>query len=526
MSGIQGWKKHPAIAAAAIAGLFFLFGLVTLDDFGVTWDEPLHFQAGDLYLQRLLDPEEPAIFSEADFESDIQYYGPVFDIWGALNHRFFTVRLGLMEEDNARHLHILVSAALTIFFTTLLASRAFSPRAGLFSGLFLAAFPRFVGHSFNNPKDIPLALVFVVCLYILFRRAESGKRGCSLLLIIAGGVGFAARIQYFLIPAVAILTIIIYISIIKDNQRPIGKRLSSWWDVPGAFLLTVPMGMLLWPYFWSAPLERLRSMLEFYLHHREQARLLILYLGDFYTPGIDLPWHYVPVTLAVTTPLLTLGSSLVGLAVLAVLAGKKNRAVGTGFAACLVPAWIVLGLIPFMLPGQRVYGGIRHFLFVVPALCIAAGVGLDFILSRLRGVLTYPARAAAAILFLLLVISTYSYHPYYTVYYNKLVGGPRGAYGSFPLENWGNAYKAACRWLNRNAPEGSVVLVLVAEQVPRWYLRPDITVLGPESAHLPPEHYDYSLYIVRDLDLLLLPDHPPVFQIRVKNQPICKIHQW
>ncbi len=525
MYGNQGWKSRPAITAALIAGIFILFGLVTLDDFGVTWDEPLHFRAGDLYLERLLDPEESAIFSEEDFERDIQYYGPVFDIWGAINHRIFTVRLSLMPEDNARHLHILISGGLIIFFTSLLASRAFSPRIGFFSGLFLAAFPRFVGHSFNNPKDIPLALVFVVCLYVLFRRVESGKRGYSLLLILAGGVGFATRIQYVVIPAVAVASLIIYNSINKDKYCSAGKRLSTWWDVPGAFLLTVPLGMLLWPYFWSSPLEKLRSMLEFYLYYREQARLLILYLGEFYTPGIDLPWHYVPVTLVVTTPLLTLASSLVGLAVLFVLSGKKSRAGGTRFAACLIPVWIVLGLLPFMLPGQRVYGGIRHFLFVVPALCIAAGAGLDFILSRFRGRYRYPARAAAAILFLLLFISTYSYHPYYTTYHNSLVGGPRGAYGRFSLENWGNAYKAACLWLNRNAPEDSTVLALVAEQVPRWYLRPDITVLGPESAHLPPEHYDYSVYIVRDIDPLLT-ERAPVFQIQVKGHPICNVHRW
>ena len=130
MSGSKARKSHPAIAAAAIAGLFFLFGLITLDDFGVTWDEPLHFRAGDLYLDRFLDPGKPVKISEEDFEEDIQYYGPVFDIWGAINHRLFNIRLGLLPEDNARHLHLLLAGSLTIFFTVLFASEAVSPRVG------------------------------------------------------------------------------------------------------------------------------------------------------------------------------------------------------------------------------------------------------------------------------------------------------------------------------------------------------------------------------------------------------------
>ncbi len=526
MFGKFGGNHHPAIAAAAIAGVFFLFGLVTLDDFGVTWDEPLHFAAGDLYLDRILDPEKPVSISDQEFEADIQYYGPFFDIWGALNHRLFTRRLGLLEEDSARHLHLLLAGGLTIFFTSLLAGQVFSPRVGIFSGLFLAAYPRFVGHSFNNPKDIPLALVFILCLFFTYRRLITGKRCYSLLLLLAGGVGFATRIQYLLAPILLILLTIIYNSKFQLPRRSFRSKMGACWDIPLALLLTIPLGMLFWPYFWTSPLEKFQSMLDFYLRHPVQAQLIIRYLGQDYIPGLTLPWHYVPVMLTVTTPLFTLVSILVGIGTM--FRGLVRRKSGDKekVGAGLVLLWIIIGLIPFMLPGQRVYGGIRHFLFVVPAFCVTAGIGLDFILARFRTGWRRLARAAAVLLFLLLFISTYSYHPYYTIYYNALVGGPRGAFGRFSVENWGNAYQAACRWLNRHAPEGSTVLALVAEQIPRWHLRPDITVLGPEAAADPAARYDYSIYILRDIDPLLKPDKEPVFQISVKGQPICNVHQW
>lgn len=526
MFGKTGGKYHPAIAAAAIAGVFFIFGLVTLDDFGVTWDEPLHFRAGDLYLDQILNPEKPGIISTAEFEDDIQFYGPVFDICTALSNRILSARMGLMPEDNARHLPILLAGSLTIFFSTLLASAAFSPGVGILSGLFLAAFPRFVGHSFNNPKDIPLAFIFVLCLFFFYRRLYTGKRVFSLLLLLVGGVGFATRVQYLVAPIVIITLIIVYNGIYREPGRSLWSGWTSHWDILLALIMTIPLGMLVWPYFWSSPLEKFYSMVDFYLHHRIQAQLLIRYLGEDYIPGLTLPWHYAPVMLAITTPLFTLVSILIGLGSMTCSLVRRRSSEKVKFSSSLVILWIGIGLLPFMLPGQRVYGGIRHFLFVVPGLSIAAAVGIDSLLSRARGKIRRPARAAAALLFLLLIISTYSYHPYYTVYFNSLVGGPKGAFNRFSVENWGNAYKAACRWLNREAAEGSTVLALIAEQIPRWYLRPDITVLSPDAAAGPPARYDYSIYILRDIDPLIFPDKEPVFQVKVKGQPICNVHHW
>ncbi len=519
-------KYHPAIAATVIAGFFFLFGLVTLDDFGVTWDEPLHFRAGDLYLEKIFDPEKPLVIAEEDFPEDIQYYGPVFDIWGSFNNRLFSERLSLLPEENARHLHLLLAGALTIFFTVLFSSEAISPQVGIYSGLFLAAYPRFVGHCFNNPKDIPLTLIFVLCLFLFHRRVITGKKIYSFLLLLTGAVGFATRIQYLLVPVVIIVGVIVYNSTDRQNIRSFWGRITNFWDIPLVLFLTIPLGMLFWPYFWTAPLERFQSLIDFYLHHRVQAQLLIRYLGADYIPGLTLPWHYAPVMLTITTPLITLAWLLPGLGVMIIALLAKSGDNRRKFSFNLILIWIVVGLLPFMLPGQRVYGGIRHFLFVIPALCVTAGVGLESLRARFARRSRYMTRIAVALLFILLYISTYSYHPYYTTYYNTLVGGPRGAFGRFSVENWGNAYKKTCRWLNRNAPEGSTVLALVAEQIPRWYLRPDITVLGPTSAHLSPAHYDYSIYILRDIDPLLLPDKPPVFQVKVKSQPLSNVHHW
>jgi len=184
-----------------------------VDDFGITWDEPVHFASGDLYLDRVLDYGWSLNISDSDFEGSMQYYGPVFDIWGAFNHRLFSEHLGILAPDNARHLHLILAGVLTVFFTFLLVQRALTSRIAIFSSLFLISFPRFIGHTFNNPKDIPLACIFVLSIYLYYLRLTTGKKIYSLLLVVAGGIGFATRIQYVIVPFLILSYTIIYICI-------------------------------------------------------------------------------------------------------------------------------------------------------------------------------------------------------------------------------------------------------------------------------------------------------------------------
>ncbi|MFH1038552.1 MAG: hypothetical protein V1789_07805 [PVC group bacterium] len=293
-----------------------------------------------------------------------------------------------------------------------------------------------------------------------------------------------------------------------------------------AIVFIIPLGMLLWPYFWTSPWGKFKDLINFYLSHPTQAQLLIRYLGKDYVPGLNLPWHYAPVMLAITTPLATLGSAAGGLVIIIASFIKKRNGENRGLFYLLLIFWIMIGMLPFMLPGQRVYGGIRHFLFIAPAVCIVAGIGLDGLTAaigkRTRRLVYIPIGA----LFLLLFINTYSFHPYFTIFYNSLAGGPKGAFSRFNIENWGNSYKGACRWLNKNAPEGAVVLPLLIPRIPRYYLRPDLKVLDYRAAYDTRADYDYSIYIIRDIDCMLDKTKSPVFSIEVKGQPICNVHQW
>jgi 4-amino-4-deoxy-L-arabinose transferase-like glycosyltransferase len=552
-------KKSPIGAATFLAAAYLVFGLLSLDQFGITWDEPApdHFYVGDLYLDTLHTGDWRSL-TAGKIGRSMENYGPVFDLIGALNARVFHARWDLLSEDNARHLHLVFTASLTVFFTCLLAGRAWSVPAGIFSALFLCAFPRFISDTFNNPKDNPVVFAYILCFYLYHRRLQTDKKVYSIMLSLAAGLGFATRATFAINPGIILIYTILYLLAFRDREISFIKRLISFWDVWLALAMSLPMGMLLWPYLWHEPLTRLKEIAEFYFFHETQAKLRILYQGRSYIPGLTMPWHYAPVMLFITTPLITLGAAFWGLSCLAL------RHVGAAFAPRSVSAepvgaasrrdpsqvetvgrdrdqcsgrlafglflivWIVFGILPFVLPGQRVYDGIRHFLFVAPAICILAGLGLECVMlaiaRRARRVIAVTVITA---LYLLLFLNVFEYHPDYTVYYNALVGGPRGAFERYSLDYWGNSYKRGMEWINRNVPPRSSVLVMVAPQIARFYARPDLIMLGPEELNADPRlRFDYSMYVIRDGEALRQASRGPVFQIVVKGQPILKIHQW
>ncbi len=523
-------RLPPASFGVILSAAYLIFCLLSLPDFGITWDEPDHFVRGDFYLRKLFHHSTGQINSK-EVAANLEYYGPFFDILSSLSNRLLTVDWRLIPSDCARHLPLVIAASVTVLFTYLFTLRAYSAGSAFLATLFLISFPRFIGHSFNNPKDIPIAMITIICFYLLYLRITTDRMRYSLLLAIVGGIGFATRIQYVIILIIIIIyTIIIWI-ILKIWKKTEKIRPTKFWDIGLALFMSIPLGIAVWPYFWSESFKKLISLFNFYYLHQQQTPLEILYAGSYYVPGVNLPWHYAPVILLITTPILTLAAFSAGMGVMFVKTSQQllseRRGENEMKYFILLFLWIGLGLVPFVVPGQRVYGGIRHFLFIVPAICMSAGVGSEAVFSRLQRTIRRSwAYLLIGSLFALQFFGVYSYHPFYTVYYNQLVGGPRGVSGRFQLENWGNAYKKACLWLNRRAPVGATILALVAPQIPRYYLRHDIRVLGPEYSPISPTEYDYSMYIIRTDVPLRVKMFQPVFSLSVKGQPLVKIHRW
>ncbi|MBI5368767.1 MAG: hypothetical protein HZA54_17155, partial [Planctomycetes bacterium] len=235
--------------------------------------------------------------------------------------------------------------------------------------------------------------------------------------------------------------------------------------------------------------------------------------------------RYLAQLLLLTLPLGTLALAGVGLAVAVRQARRAPRDAATGRFA-LTAAWLFLP--PLYVAARRipVYDGVRHVLFVLPALTVFAGVGADATArwARARGGRSGGiALAALAVALLAPVDALVRLHPYQYAYFNALAGGTGGAWQRYDAEFWATSYKEAMAWIaTQPLPrDGRPLRVLVAgspqaRDCAASYAGPTTEVVaglfGGEPGALPTE-YDYFLATTRMNQAWNFADTPILFQV-------------
>lgn len=117
---------------------------------------------------------------------NLKYYGCSFDVVT----EWINETLGVDDIARTRHMCNAFLGWIIVLFGGLIAYRLGGWRAGVYAMLMLFLSPRLLGHSFNNPKDIPLAAGITMYIYYMlmfFRQltpavesvAEKGKKSVS-----------------------------------------------------------------------------------------------------------------------------------------------------------------------------------------------------------------------------------------------------------------------------------------------------------------------------------------------------------
>ncbi|HXH07464.1 MAG TPA: hypothetical protein VNI83_12860, partial [Vicinamibacterales bacterium] len=106
-------------------------------------------------------------------------------------------------------------------------------------------------------------------------------------------------------------------------------------------------------------------------------------------------------------------------------------------------------LVPLGLAIARratLYDEIRHLFFIVPPLAVIAAAGWTAAVARVRGGLRAALVAALALGLAEPVVFQVRNHPNQIAYFNAAAGGPRGAFGRFEMDYWGNCVLQAVAW--------------------------------------------------------------------------------
>jgi 4-amino-4-deoxy-L-arabinose transferase-like glycosyltransferase len=416
--------KH--LVGIAIFLLSFAILLMTIHDFGLTWDEP-YYIAHSNKLQHwfglLIDNNSP--FSDDAVNNFVQFdrYHNCHPPFYKLSGLFFKQIIGQFLYSNLLYQYRVSTAfwsALLIALIFLYLYRAYQSYliAILGAGIFFTI-PRFFGHMHLFTTDAIIVSLYFLALYLFV----FGKNTVS---AIFGGL-FGGALLASKFTGVLLFPILLIAAPCFSDRTEYAKRIAYF--IPAAVLAFLVFDIHLWVGFW----QELFFYFESVLDRESVVPISTLFFGKVYS--YRLPWYQPLVMLGICIPL-----SLIVFAVLSPLAGRFRR--DRQYWLFEIFPFIFL-LIVFLLPQAPKHDGIRLFSLAWPYLILLSirGVyGISHSLIRLASnrLTEFGGRTAVkmrwmlinAILILALLLNVQAlvkYHPYQLSYYNAMIGGAAGA---------------------------------------------------------------------------------------------------
>lgn len=431
-----GWNE----LALALFTVLLILVLVTFKDYGVTWDEDAQNWYGvavlNYYLSGFTDHSYMRLY-------DLFYYGSIFDtVAAALNH---VSPFGTFET---RHLLNALIGIVGIVGTWKLGRGLGGPRAGFVAALFLALTPNYYGQMFNNPKDVPFAASMVWALYYLvcaIRQLPRPDWRLGVKLGLAAGFALAVRVGGLLIFGYIGVALLAFGLWRLAESRRVALALDECWAAGWRLFLPViavayPVMLLFWPWAQQSPLINPVRALLYFSHEIFPYGTLF---DGHYIPAADLPWTYLPTYIVLALPELVLllfaAAPVVALVLLRRAGAWRHRARVLGL---FMLGFAIVFPVAYAIAIQAVlFDGMRHFIFVLPPIAVAAALVAEQALAALARQPWRPWIYGALALYGAYHVAVMAMlHPDEYVYYNAFVGGTRGAQGLFKLDYWANSY--------------------------------------------------------------------------------------
>ena len=443
----SGWYLFFARAAAPAAALALLVVMIALSrDFGATWDERALQKLGeliwDLYNGRMSRAEFLGTF-ELNF-GYTRIYGLFVEFLSAAAQQVIPGDLWVV-----RHYVNAVFGWTGIVFAFLMARRFFGVRAGWLAAALLACMPRYMADSMNNPKDLPFAVLMLAASYYILSVKEhypyfSWPHALKLGAAIALAVN--VRSMGLLLLGYTGLALAMAILAARDFDP---RRLAA---TAGRFavitLVALIGGAAFWPWAQEQPLTR--PIEAFFLASGFSWGNPSLFMGEAIS-GTAVPWYYLPTWIGITIP----GAVLIGMT----FAGARLAFPAPGRAR-LAALWLLVlfPAVSAMVRHVSLYDGIRHMLFIVPPMAVLAAAGWEFLLRSTPGRGQLIVAGALALMLAEPFVFQIRNHPHQAVYFTPAAGGPRGAFGRYDLDYWGNCILEATEWAASQAARAGMPL--------------------------------------------------------------------
>lgn len=440
--------SHRAIALL-LAGFTVILLSISVQNIGLTWDEPVYIEASEIYVEWLGEAVRNP--SYAFGREGIQEYWefnhehPPFDkLWSGLvwsGARYFFDNLTAHRLGN-----IFISAGLVALLYLFVAQR-FGHIAGLAAVGALLTMPRFFFHAHLAALDVPTTATMFLVVYLFWITLERPGIKWGVVLGVVYGLALGTKINAFIM-----LPIVLGIwSFFFRAQRYIFVRLALM-GVTGLIVFFV-----LWPWLYYDTWNRLIAYLDFMtINHYPIEQY---YLGRWWsTTPRHFPFAMTLMVVPLTLTILTIAASLY------VVKEGRGEALGWLFGLGALIPMVVLAT-----GKTEVFDNERLLMPVFPHVAALAGIGFAQVLKDFRQVLKGWGRARwasplmvtiAVVAFGPQVVSSYSLYPHLLSYYSETVGGLPGAKRlGMETTYWCETYAAAIPYINAHAPFGALIWV-------------------------------------------------------------------
>jgi hypothetical protein len=528
--------------------LFFFAGLLTINHYGVSWDEPFHFARGQTYLWYFMtgqknyknlpsydlekaqtDPEYHArSFYQIDalgFSWQMVHDGdhPVLnDLLAAFSNYVFYQKLGILGDIQSFHVWEIFVSAVLVGVVVFWASEGLGLMSGLFSGLFLSTYPLFWAESHFNIKDPQETLLFTLGTYFLWKAIDNAKARFILLSSLFVGFAVSTKFNIIFLPFIVFPWIVYLLTVYKKEIIKIifSKRFILAWLIFPFVVLGIFVAH--WPYLWQDPLVNITHVISYYRGIGTSS----IAAG---VSAVKLLNFYAPKWIVFTTQPLLLVFFFIG-----IIASLRNFKKRCGLQLLLL-CWFVITLMRVIIPGTAIYGGVRQIMEYLPAMSMIAGYGVQVGLNKIKKHNKLISGEIFVIFLIILVWPLFKMHPNENVYFNRLSGGLKGNFEKGLTSagfSFGNAYLQGVEWINKNVEKGARVALVQGTMlnIPSFWFRSDINYsnrywsgINRDGEYLieltysnPINYYPYAWDYINKFLI-------PVYEVKVDGVAIAKV---
>ncbi len=459
---MKSYFSKDKIAVLIFFLTFLIMGLMIAKDYGTHLDE---FNSHDFgvrwyqYTFNVIAHGGPLVPLQKETTHDI-IHGPIIEM-------SFAFLADLLHFKDSRQIILLrhygtwfLFFISVIFFYLLCQLHFNSQKWALLGCLILVLHPRIFANSFYNSVDMALLSFYIISLYTLVRYLQEK----SVAMAVCHAFTCAILIDIRLIGVV--MPFLSYIFLTWNIVKTRRDKTQLTHNVRNIAAYTMLMGVfiiLFWPYLWRNPVTGIIKIIQ--QTPRIEWGGMILYFGE-YIKATQLPWHYLPVWIAISTPILYhfffVGGSFVTLKNFtdqSYRSSARSRNEFLFILAFLFPLFLVIAV------NSTLYDSWRHMFFIYPAFVLVALTGIEachaYIVKYCRGGIRFTCRTALASLILVSFLSTVifmiKYHPYQNVYFNLLLGkNMEKARDNFDLDYWGLSCRKALEYILENDKDKNI----------------------------------------------------------------------